>query len=221
MSRNLSKVLLALCIIGLASLSCSAASSLLKGGGAPLQDDFSNSSSGWGTLTDANSSVEYADSGLQMKVFKENYFIWSTPNKESYDKVHIEVTVKNNDTDPTTAFGIMCYQQAVNSSFYYFAITPAGEYAIAKASVAVSDVFMTNNDKWATADTITKNAPSYLLGADCGNGTLTLYVDGKQIASVSDTTYTTGNVGLFTWSGQKASSADVTFDNFAITKLGQ
>jgi hypothetical protein len=221
MNRNLSKVLLALCVLGLASLSCSAASSLLNSSGAVLQDDFSDSSSGWGTLTDANSSVEYADSGLQMKVFKENYFIWSTPNKESYDKVHIEVAVKNNDTDPTTAFGIMCYQQAVNSSFYYLAITPAGEYAIAKASVGASDVFLTNNDKWATADTITKNVPSYLLGADCGNGTLTLYVDGKLVASVSDTTYTTGNVGLFTWSGEKASSADVTFDNFAITKLGQ
>ena len=221
MNRNLAKVLFAICILGLASLSCNAASTWLNGNGALLKDDFSSNSSGWGTSTDANSSVEYADGGLQMRVFKENFFIWSTPNKQDYDKVHIEVTVKNNDTDPTTAFGILCYQQPINSAFYYFAMTPTGEYAIAKASVALSDVFLTNNDQWASADSIAKNAPSYKVGADCGNGTLTLYVDGKQIASVSDTSYTTGNVGLFTWSGEKASSANVTFDDFVITKLGQ
>ena len=219
MNRNSSKILLAVGLLVLASLSCNALSSLM--GGALLQDDFSNRDSGWGTLTDSNSSVEYSDGGLQMEVFTKNYFIWSTPNKKNYDKVHMEVTVKNNDTDSTTAFGLMCYQQTVDSAFYYFAMTPAGEYAIAKASVASSDVFLTNDNKWASSDAITKNAPSYHLDADCGNGTLTLYVDGKQITSVTDTNYTTGGVGLFTWSGEKASSANVTFDDFVMTKLGQ
>jgi hypothetical protein len=57
------------------------------------------------------------------------------------------------------------------------------------------------------------------VGGDCGNGKLTLYVDGKQIASVSDNTYGNGRVGLFIWSGEKVSSADVTFDDFLITSL--
>src|SRR5258705_9974708 len=133
MNRNSSKLLLAVGLLVLASLSCNATSSLM--GGALLQDDFSNNGSGWGTLTDSNSSVKYSGGGLQMQIFTKNYFIWSTPNKKNYDKVHMEVTVKNNDTDSTTAFGLMCYQQAVDSAFYYFAVTPAGEYAIAKASV--------------------------------------------------------------------------------------
>ena len=111
-----------------------------------LQDDFS--STGWGTGTDADSSVEYADGTLQMIVYTKNWFVWSTPNDEDYQNVHMEVTAINNDTDPTTAFGIMCNQQAVNDSFYYFAITPAGQYAIAEASLAASDMFLTNEDKW-------------------------------------------------------------------------
>ena len=98
---------------------------------------------------------------------------------------------------------------------------PAGEYAIVKASIALSDVFLTNNDKWATSDAITQNASSYRIGADCGNGTLTFYVDGKQIDSVSDSTYTSGGVGLFAWSGEETSGTDVTFDDFVMTKLGQ
>lgn len=219
MNRNLSKVLLAVGLLVLASLSCSALSAL--GSGALLEDDFSKSDSGWGTGTDADSSVEYTNGGLQMQVFTKNYFIWSTPNTEDYDSVHMEVTVNNNGTDSTTAFGFMCYQQTVDSSFYYFAITPAGEYAIAKASLAASDVFLTNNDEWGSSDLIAVNAASYRVGADCGNGTLTLYVDGKQIDSATDSTYTTGGVGLFTWSGEDAASADVTFDDFVMTKLGK
>ena len=218
MNRNLSGALLAVGVLVLASLSCSALSSIM-GSGALVEDDFSDSGSGWGTGTDADRSVEYSDNGLHMQVFTKDYFVWSTPDTKDYDKVHMEVTVNNNGTDATTAFGFMCYQQPVDSSFYYFAITPAGEYAIAKASLAASDVFLTNNDEWATSDAIAANAPSYRVGADCGNGTLTLYVDGKQIDSVSDSTYTSGGVGMFTWSGQDAASADVTFDDFVMTKL--
>jgi hypothetical protein len=219
MNRNLSKVLLAVGLLVLASLSCSALSAL--GSGALLEDDFSKSDSGWGTGTDSDSSVEYANGGLQMQLFTKNYFIWSTPNTEDYDSVHMEVTVNTAGTDSTTAFGFMCYQQAVDSAFYYFAVTPAGEYAIVEASIAVADVFLTNNDEWGSSDLIATNAASYRLGADCGNGTLTLYVDGKQIVSVSDSTYTRGGVGLFTWSGEDAASADVTFDDFVMTKLGK
>lgn len=217
MNRNSSRVLLAVGLLVLVSLSCSAASVL--GSGALLEDDFSKSDSGWGTGTDSDSSVEYANSGLQMQAFTKNFFIWSTPNTEDYDSVHMEITVKNDSTDSTTAFGLMCYQQPIDSAFYYFAITPAGEYAIIEASVALSDVFLTNNDKWAASDLIAKNAASYRVGADCGNGTLTLYVDGQQIASVSDSTYTTGGVGLFAWSGEEPNSTDVTFDDFVMTKL--
>jgi len=215
--RNQYKILFVIMALVTASLGCSVLSAL-PGSGSLLEDDFS-SGEGWGTRTDSSSSIEYSDGGLRMKLFTTNYFVWSTPNAESYENIHVEVTVKNNDTPATTAFGVLCDQQTINDSFYYFAITPAGEYAIVKAALAQTDVFLTNNDQWAASDLIAKDSPSYRLGADCGNGTLTLYVDGQQIASVSDTTYTAGAVGLLAWSGEEASSADVTFDDFVVTKL--
>jgi len=186
-----------------------------------LEEDFSaDSRSKWGTGTDADSSVEYVSDALNMQVFKKNYFVWSTPNDQDYENTHTEVTVINNGTDSTTAFGIICYQQhPITQSNYYFAITPAGEYAIAKASLALDDVFLTNNDKWTASDLIAHDATSYRLGADCGNGTLTMYVDGQQVASVSDATYTRGGVALFTWSDQEAESTNVSFDDFLITGL--
>ena len=184
-----------------------------------LEDDFSARGSNWGTLTDSDSSIEYAEDTLHMLIFTKDFFVWSTPNDNDYENVHMEVTVTNNDTDPTTAFGLLCAQQTEEWSFYYFAITPAGEYAIAKAVTDEADFFFTNNDQWTSSDLIVPNAVSYRVGADCGNGSLILYVNGQQIVSVSDTTYSIGNVGLFTWSGEDVASADVTFDDFLVTSL--
>jgi len=183
-----------------------------------LSDDFSSEQ--WATSTDADHSVEYANEALQMIIFTKNSFWWSAPmNDQEYENVHMEVTVINNNTDPTTAFGLICNQQATDSAFYYFAITPAGQYAIAKTSPSQSDIFLTNNDEWASSTLIADNASSYRVGADCANGTLTLYVDGQRVDSVSDSTYTRGNIAVFTWSGEEATSTDVSFDDFEIREL--
>jgi hypothetical protein len=113
----------------------------------------------------------------------------------------------------------MCNKQSGTSDFYYVAIRPAGEYAIAKAVTGETDLFLTNNDQWTSSNLIPTNADSYNVGADCGNGTITLYVNGQQIASVSDPSYTSGGVALFTWSGEEVNSADVSFDDFLMTEL--
>ena len=185
-----------------------------------LDDDFSPGRDQWGTGTDADSAVEYVDSALNFQIFKKNFIVWTTPDGTDYQNVHMEVTVLNNSTDSTTAFGFICNQQyPITDSHYYFAVTAGGEYAIAKAALAVDDVFLTNNDKWAKSDAIAKDASSYHIGADCGNGKLTLYIDGKQIASVDDATYTTGRIALFAWSGKDATTTNVSFDDFKMTKL--
>jgi hypothetical protein len=156
-------IILSIVFLALTGLACQA----LTGGGAgnlPFSDDFSTT--GWGTGTDADSSVEYANNALQMIVYTQNYFIWSPPpGDSSYQNIHSEVTVINNDTDATTAFGIICNRQGATSNFHFLIMTPAGEYAIARAVEGQSDVFLTNNDQWASSDQIAQNAASYR-GAD-------------------------------------------------------
>jgi len=237
MKKNLLIIAVAITCLALAAMACSAVSlpSLSGNGNANnsntnsggtssgatlLKDDFSDSSSGWGTGTDADSLVEYVDGGLKMTVFKTDYLTYSTPDDTAYGNVHIEVTVANNSTDDLATFGIMCDQQVTKDAFYYMGISPNGEYAIAKAAVAKDDVVLTNNGKWVASKLITKNAKSYKIGADCGSdGTLTLYVDGQKIDSVTDTSYSKGRVALFAWNAKVASGTDVTFDNFVMTSL--
>ena len=189
--------------------------------GVLYEDNFNGDGrTSWGTGTDAESSVEYLNDGLNMQLFKENYIVWSSPNDQEYENVHMEVTVLNNGTDSSTAFGFMCNQQyPITDSRYYLAITPGGEYAIGKAALALDDVILSNNGEWGKSDLIAKNADSYRLGADCGSGRLALYVDGQQIASATDTTYTKGSVTLFIWSSDKINSVNVIFDDFRLSKL--
>ena len=210
MKNNLLAVFSAITVLILSSLACS-----ILGSNALLEDDFS--SENWGTGTDADSSVEYSNNALKFFVNKDYFFVWSTPNGEDYENIHIEVTAKNDSTDSTGAFGIICNLQITDTS-YYFAVTGAGEYAIGRYTL-VDDVLLTNDGEWGDSDVITSGAASYRIGADCGNGTLTLYVDGQPVDSVNDDYYTTGNVGLFAWSGEKPDGTDVTFDDFVVTEL--
>lgn len=182
-----------------------------------FSDDFSSDQ--WGTGTDTDSAVEYVDNALKFDVFTSNYFVWSTPDDNEYEIIHMEVTVLNHGTDSTTAFGLIC-DKSSGKDFYYVALTPAGQYAIAKAVDGEKDVFLTNNDDWASSDLIPQNADSYQVGMDCGHGILTLYVDGNQIASVDDSSYTSGRVAVLVWSGEDDGITNsVSFDDFVMRKL--
>jgi hypothetical protein len=211
-----------------AGLACSSLSSLPSipgvsdaepvGARTLLEDDFSDSDSGWGTGTDGDSAVEYEDGVLRMKAFKEYYFTWSTPDEVDYQDVHMDVTVNNESGDTLVGFGVLCNQQVVDSSFHYFVVTTLGEYAIARAEIGKEDLFLTNNDDWTTSDSIPVGAGTYQIGADCGAGALTLYVNGVEIDSVSDPTFTEGGVGLFIWSAEEPSGT-ISYDDFVMTVL--
>ncbi len=183
-----------------------------------FQDDFSDSS-GWGTGSDANKSVQYANSALEFQVFKANDFIYSTPSDTDYQDVHIEVTVQPVSSKSDTSFGILCDQQVTGDAFYYLAVTPSGQYVIARAAVAKDDVILTNDHQWAGSKLIPVNASSYTLGADCAGGSLTLYVNGQKIDSVTDSAYAQETVGVFAWSDEKSNSVDTSFDDFTVSSI--
>jgi len=184
-----------------------------------LQDDFSSADTTWGAIDDENSLVQLDNGALRMIISKRNWFVWSSPNTIAYRDVHLETTAINNDTDQYTVFGLFCNQQTDGQSFYYFGVSPSGQYAIARVDSGVLDNFLTNNDQWGFSSLIPQNASSYRVAADCGNGVLTLYVNGQKIDSVTDSTYTSGRAGVVIWSAEQATRTDVSFDDFLLTNL--
>jgi hypothetical protein len=60
----------------------------------------------------------------------------------------------------------------------------------------------------------------YHIGFDCASdGTMTLYINGQQVATASDTEYPGGLVGVIAWSSDVESGTTVSFDNYVLTKL--
>ena len=212
MKKNNLKIFVFIAVLVLAAMACA-----IPGLNSLPKDDFSNSDSGWGVGTDASSSVEYASDGLQMIVYTPFYVTWSTFGLETYENSHIEVSVNNTSSDSDSMFGVVCNEQGSTQAFYYVGVSPSGYYAFIKSSVALEDVYL----KEGTSDVISASASSMRIGLDCGNGTLTLYVNGQQIDSVSDASYPNGVVGLFTASDDLDSGATVIFDDFVMTKLGE
>ena len=212
MKKNNLKIFVFIAVLVLAAMACA-----IPGLNSLPKDDFSNSDSGWGVGTDTSSSVEYASDGLQMIVYTPFYVTWSTFGLETYENSHIEVSVNNTSSDSDSMFGVVCNEQGSTQAFYYVGVSPSGYYAFIKSSVALEDVYL----KEGTSDVISASASSMRIGLDCGNGTLTLYVNGQQIDSVSDASYPNGVVGLFTASDDLDSGATVIFDDFVMTKLGE
>ena len=199
-------------IIGLmtAALACS----FSGGDGALYKDDFSSESSSWGTGTDDTGSLEYQGGEYVFVVTQSELFVWGTPEDENFEAIHIEVTVKNVGDAEDPLFGLICgYQDGEN--FYSLGIGSDGYFNITRIVNDVDEVLAGDE---GPSDDVPLNADSYTLGADCGNGKLVLYVDGTEIASVEDDTFTHGNIGLFTWTFDQT-PAEVHFDNVVVTQL--
>ncbi|MCZ2123520.1 MAG: hypothetical protein LC108_14775 [Anaerolineales bacterium] len=214
MKANARNLFFALLALALATLACATpdVNALLN---PTPKDDFSNSSSGWGTGTDSASSVEYANGGLKVDVYQPNYITWSTPSLEQQENLHIEVNVQNSSADQEAFFGIICNEQGSTNNFYYVGVSPDGYYAFNKSKIAGDDETL----KKGTSEVISANAQSMRLGLDCANGSMTLYVNGQMIDSVSDATYTSGSIGLFAGSDDLQNGVSVVFDDFTTTKL--
>lgn len=213
-SLNL-KVFFAIVVLVISTLACATpdVSALLN----PMpNDDFSNSGSGWGTGTDADSSVEYNNDGLDFKVFTPYYVTWSTPSIEVYENTHIEVNVQNTSTDQESFFGIVCNEQGSTNAFYYVGVSPDGYYAFNKSK---ADGSKDETLKEGTSDIISGSAQSMRVGLDCKNGSMALYVNGQLIDSVSDATYTSGTFGLFAASDDEQNGTTVVFDDFVTSKI--
>jgi hypothetical protein len=186
--------------------------------GALFEDDFANESNGWDTYESDNAKAGYDNGEYVLDVYPASWFVWANPEGASpnLSNARVEVTARSAGSATEPGFGIMCnYQDGDNT--YYMGVSVDGFYVIAK-TVGGSDTVLSHEDSWAQSDAVPLNAASYRVRADCGNGTLTLYVGDTQVASVSDSTFTSGNVGLFAQTFDDA-NAQIRFDDLVATSL--
>ncbi len=218
-SRRVFVPLVPLVLLVAAALACSSSAPSLPNLPAATtlyKDNFSDSGSGWCVDSTKSSSLDYAGGEYVFKVISDNWFVWCNPG-QNFNAIHVEVTAKNVGNTSDTMFGLICNDQKAaeqqNEDLYYLGFSADGHYTITLTKGGTDQVL----SKGTTPD-IPTSAISYTVGADCGGGQLALYADGKKIASARDSTYTSGDIGLFAWTGDKA-PAEIHYDDIVVTSL--
>jgi hypothetical protein len=211
MNKKLFVGLMALVLVTLAcSLSNTGSSNVL------YKDDFSNSSSGWYTHKTDNSVIAYADGGYRITVMASDIDAFGTVNQTLPADVSIEVDATQTSGPATSSFGIIC-RYTDNDNFYNLNVGNDGYVAIYRVVSGKSEVISDPNQNWTQSSAVKQGNVLNHLRADCIGSTLTLYVNGTQALSVTDSSLTSGDVGLIgsTWGD---GGADTLFDNFVVKK---
>ena len=179
-----------------------------------FSDDFSDTSSGWDRINDADGVNDYSNGGYRIFVNKDNWYFWSNPGLQFTDVV-IDVDAQKTAGPDENDFGIICrYKDEQN--FYFFTIGSDGYYSISK--ILNGEESLVGMDQMQYIDTVIHlgGTPNHLT-AECVGNNLTLTVNGTVLADVKDTDFNSGDVGLIAGT-YDTSGVDVLFDNFVVTR---
>jgi hypothetical protein len=179
-----------------------------------FQDDFSDSNSGWDHSSTQNGSTDYESGGYRIHVDTANYEKWANPSKVFQDDVRIEVDATKTGGPDNNDFGVLCRYQDTDN-YYQLVITSDGYAAIIKLENGKATVISSSDGKLQSVDGINSGAATNHIRADCIGSDLSLYANGTQVATASDSSYTGGDVGL-SGGTYDTGGTDILFDNFYV-----
>lgn len=178
-----------------------------------LQDDFSNSGSGWDRTSAAEGSTDYQDGGYRIFVNATNYSVWANPNQSSYTDVSVEVDALKVGGDDDNEFGIVC-RHADPGNFYAAVISSDGFFGFYRR-LNGGNFEALGSGQFETSDAINLGAESNHIRLDCVGPTLTLYANGEMLGSASDSGISSGDVGLYAGTFEVVGT-EILFDNFVV-----
>ena len=222
------KLILTLSVLLFASLACCGSAGIACS--APTQpqpsnvlyrDDFSDTSSGWPRVSDSDGITDYDKGSYRIRVDtiganQSGMDRWAHPNQNLQGDVRIEVDATKIAGPDDNDMGVLCRYTNKNDAFnfYYFLITNDGYVGIAKMKDSNSQ--MLSSEKMTKSDAVNKTSTNHIR-ADCIGDQLTLYVNGAQVATATDSEYTGGDIGLIAGTFSTP-GVDIHFDNFIVTK---
>ncbi len=177
-----------------------------------LNDSLMQNNYDWDTGTNKNNaSCQFTSQGLEVTQPKQGFFHGCIAKSTRFNNFVYEVQVNMISGDYA---GIIFCANKTQGTYYFFYIKPDGSYVLQIYSGDQPQSTLTSNSSSA----ITTGLPATnVLAVVVQNGSISLYVNQTQIASVSDGTYTSGQIGVF--SGNDQNSADAVFSNARVWQL--
>ena len=171
------------------------------------QDSFTDTPSGW--LNDKNCSFK-ADG---YHIVGGNACL--SPSTVAPSDADIRVTVKTVTTGQNTGYGIVI-RRASAGNFYTFEITPDGQWGLVKfVNGNGSEVAQFQSDSSInTGNGATNDLRVLVVGSH-----FTFFVNGQQVGTVDDSTYSQGRTGVV--NDDTDAKSEVIFTNFSVAQPAQ
>jgi hypothetical protein len=209
--RSIKRAVISLCAIACVWVAASACNPPPTTTPLPYNDDFSNSSSGWQTLSDISADVKYDAGKLRFVIKQENLTQWSAAGKVFQDAA-FEAEAQPNAGPTDNGYGLM-FRVKDRKNFYHFEISSDGYW---RAGI-MKDGNWDNWDDWAAHPSIlTGNAVNRLKVVMKGD-TFAFFVNDQQVSQRQDKTFALGDIGLFSLTLIDNPGTDISFDNVKVT----
>jgi len=182
---------------------------------ALLEDSFNDTACGWDEYEEDQASAGYRGSEYFVAVHQPNTSAVAIPGA-SFSNVSIQAEVRLEQGSADNNYGLLCRYQDLDS-FYAFLISSDGYYAIASVTDGGPYKILSGDGThlMPTEAILTEPGASNEIHAVCAGSTLTLYVNGQQLASVSDAQLDSGDIG-FIVSAYEQAPIEIRFDNLFV-----
>ncbi len=178
----------------------------------PYREMWSNPGSGWEIGTHDTGILRYGQGYYAVTSLKKDQLMWGLAYKRFSDTaIDVDASQVSAADDNNNAYGVMCRVQP-NDEGYLLRVSGDGQAAITRIQ----------NDKfedlaaWAASDAIHQgNATNHLLAA-CDGSKLSLTVNGRLVAQVEDTAFTSGDIAL-TATTYTDTPTEIHYENLVVT----
>ena len=173
------------------------------------QEQFENKSTGWARIANDNGIMDYDGGGYRILVRQPKLNIWST-SERNFSDVRVEADVIKLHGPDENRMGLICRYQG--GDYYFFMISNDGYYVIGKFVGGMS--LLLGQSEMQSSDVIQTGTMNHVR-ADCIGDQLTFYINFTEVASVTDTDFRNGDVGLVAGTFSQR-GVDVLIDNFVV-----
>lgn len=184
--------------------------------GALFSDDFEGERDcGWQLYSGTGVSSEIDGGVLRISNSLSGEITWANAG-QNFDDVVISVQAQQVGGPDDNAYGVICRYQSPEN-FYVFLISGDGNYAIGKYQSGSPQIeYLSGEGQYVFSEEINQGVATNEFRASCIGNELALSVNGAPLATVTDPTFVTGDIGLGA-SAFQPGTAVIEFDNIRVS----
>ncbi|MCI0725905.1 MAG: hypothetical protein L0332_04165 [Chloroflexi bacterium] len=183
--------------------------------GTLLNDNFDGSRNcGWTLYDRSGASAKIEEGVLRLSTSQPGQIWWANPGR-SFDDVIITTQARQVSGPDDNAYGVICRYQSPEN-FYLFVVSGDGYYAIGKYQSGSEQIqYLSGDGQYQYSDVINRGVATNEIRASCIGNELSMSVNGIPLATITDPTFVTGDVGLGASTFQPGTTV-IQFDNVRV-----